>query len=153
MPKTELINPSSKPVYDAWRAANVAEEDVAYTATEAVQDMAAHNITETLNSMKESTQFSLDSMKASTDASITALKDSLQFSLDSMKASTNASITALKDSMQASFAGQQESINTLRTEIHSQKSQSWVLLGIFGAAVLSAVAGGFVFLLKTLNVV
>ena len=129
-PKTELINPSSKPVYDAWRVANV-EEDVAYTATEAVQDMAAHNITETLNSMKESTQFTLDSMKAS----------------------TNASITALTDSMQASFAGQQESINTLRTEIPSQKSQSWVLIGIFGAAVLSAVAGGFVLFLKTLNVV
>ena len=93
--------------------------------------MAAHNITETLNSMKESTQFTLDSMKAS----------------------TNASITALKDSMQASFAGQQESINTLRTEIHSQKSQSWVLIGVFGAAVLFAVADGFVLFLKTLNVV
>ena len=93
--------------------------------------MTAHNITETLNSMKESTQFSLDSMKVSTDALI----------------------TVLKDSMQASFAGQQESINTLRTEIHSQKSQSWVLIGIFGAAVLSAVAGGFVLFLKTLNVV
>ncbi len=39
----ELVNPSSRPIYKAWRAADV-EEDLAYTATETVQEMAGNNV-------------------------------------------------------------------------------------------------------------
>lgn len=39
----ELTNPSGKPIYKAWRAANV-EEDLACTATETVQETAGNNV-------------------------------------------------------------------------------------------------------------
>ncbi len=39
----ELTNPSGKPIYKAFRAANV-DEDLAYTATESVQEMAGNII-------------------------------------------------------------------------------------------------------------
>ena len=84
-----LVVSDDKPVYEAWRAGGTNEE-LAYTATQKVRDMAAVNVLAFMGAKFAALDAKLDAQAAAHDANLAALDAKLDASLAAQSAKIEA---------------------------------------------------------------
>ncbi len=100
-----LVVSDDKPVYEAWRAGGTNEE-LAYTATQKVRDMAAVNVLAFMGAKFAALDAKLDAQAAAHDARFAALDANLA----AQAAAHDANLAALDAKLDASLAAQSAKI-------------------------------------------
>ncbi len=125
-----VVASDDRPVYDAWRAGG-ADEELAYTATQKVREMAAVSVVTFVGSK-------IDAQKAELVSKIDAQKAELVSKIDAQSAKLNAQTSDLSSRIDAQKADLGARIEAQKSVLDAQTSSLRWMIGML-VAVLAAV--------------